>query len=41
MRMIDGKPEYKNGLVRKLGWGSGWRVVTVVGKRDTALEARP
>lgn len=20
MRMIDGKPEYKNGLVRKLGW---------------------
>lgn len=21
MRMIDGKPEYKNGLVRKLGWG--------------------
>ncbi|EQB77870.1 mitochondrial 2-oxoglutarate/malate carrier protein-like isoform 2 [Camelus ferus] len=23
MRMIDGKPEYKNGLVRKLGWGLG------------------
>lgn len=25
MRMIDGKPEYKNGLVRKQGWGLGWR----------------
>lgn len=23
MRMIDGKPEYKNGLVRKQGWGLG------------------
>lgn len=21
MRMIDGKPEYKNGLVRQWGWG--------------------
>lgn len=26
MRMIDGKPEYKNGLVRKQGRGLGWRI---------------
>lgn len=26
MRMIDGKPEYKNGLVRKQGWGLGLEV---------------
>lgn len=29
MRMIDGKPEYKNGLVRRQGggaWVTVWRV---------------
>lgn len=26
MRMIDGKPEYKNGLVRRRGGGSGQSV---------------
>lgn len=25
MRTIDGKPEYKNGLVRKQGLGLGWQ----------------
>lgn len=42
MRMIDGKPEYKNGLVRRLDGGSGWRrVVRVVGGRDVVLGAGP
>lgn len=38
MRMIDGKPEYKNGLVRKQGLGLGldrWRPQEgIEGSRD-------
>lgn len=42
MRMIDGKPEYKNGLVRRQrrGRGLGQEGGEGHGYRDTALEAR-
>lgn len=34
MRMIDGKPEYKNGLVRRQGWGAWVRMCWVPGEGE-------
>lgn len=39
MRMIDGKPEYKNGLVRKWGWGLGLEDGTLWEGREGRGEA--
>lgn len=32
MRMIDGKPEYKNGLVRRQGGGAGSKCIGCPGR---------